>query len=168
MPITIRTIEPGDAEALTELLTVVDAETQFLLYEPGERTTSADEWRTRFAEIRADGLGEIFIAEDEGHMVGFLSALGESRQRLRHAIRLFIAIRQSHTGQRIGTQLFAAMEAWARGRGVHRVELHVASNNRQAIELYHKCGYHVEGFHRHAIRLGEAWIDDYTMAKLLE
>lgn len=168
MPTMIRPITPLDAEALTALFAVVDSETTFLLAEPGERDTTADTWRARITAMQAEGVGAMFVAEDAGALVGFLSAQGDTRRRVRHVVHLFVAIRQSHVGQGIGTQLFVTMEAWARRRGVHRLQLHVASENERAIALYRKMGFVTEGLHRHAVYVNKQYVDDYTMAKLLE
>lgn len=168
MTVLIRTIERNDAEALTALLRVVDGETRFLLYEPGERTTTAAEWAARIAGMRSDGTGEMFVAVDGELLAGFLSVYGDKRQRVRHAAEVFVAVRQSHAGQGIGTRLFEAMEAWARAHGIHRLQLQVAVDNPAGLALYHKFGFRVEGLLRHAVRVEGRWGDDYVMARLLE
>ena len=62
MSITIRTVVPDDAEAITAFFLAVDNETKFLLFEPGERTRGPDGWRTRIEEIRGEDHNEIFVA----------------------------------------------------------------------------------------------------------
>jgi RimJ/RimL family protein N-acetyltransferase len=171
MAIIIRTVVPDDAEPVTAFFAAVDRETKFLLFEPGERTRGPDGWRTRIEEICGDEHNEIFVAVDDarpGDLAGVLFVLGETRQRLKHSISPMVAVRQVYAGQGIATHLFEAMEEWARGRGIHRIFLHVQADNHRAVALYHRLGYRVEGFHRHAVRVDGAWVDDYTMAKLLE
>lgn len=171
MPIVIRPIMPDDAAALTALFAAIDDESKFLLFEPGERTRGPDEWRQRIEEIRSGGSAdEFFVADDEdaAQLVGVLVAMGDARQRLKHSASLLVAVRQAYAGQGIATRLFVAMEAWARQRGLHRLSLQVQADNHRAVALYHRWGFCVEGFHRHAVRLDGAWVDDYTMAKLLE
>jgi RimJ/RimL family protein N-acetyltransferase len=171
MTITIRPVQPADAEAITALFAAIDRETTFLLYEPEERTQGPDEWRQRIEEVRTKGHSEMFVAADEdtpGDLAGILVVLGTPRQRLKHSASLVVAVRQAYRGQGIATRLFEAMEAWARGRGLHRLYLQCQADNHRAVALYHRLGFYVEGFHRHAVRVGGAWVDDYTMAKLLE
>ena len=170
MPVLTRPITPEDAEALTALFAAIDGETKFLLFEPGERTQGPDEWRRRIAQTGDDGTNAIFVAADDhapGELVGVLIALGDGRQRIRHSVGLIVAVHQAYAGQGIATRLFAALEEWARGRGLHRLYLQVQVNNHRAVALYHKWGFTVEGVHRHAVRLDGEWVDDYTMAKLL-
>lgn len=171
MSILIRPIQPDDAAAITALWAAIDGETKFLLFEPGERTRGPAEWRRRIEEIRSqDSADEIFVAADEDtpELAGVLVAIGDTRQRLRHSASLVVAVRETYAGQGIGKRLFAALEEWARERGLHRLYLQVQADNHRAVALYHKLGFVVEGFHRHAVRLDGAWVDDYTMAKLLE
>jgi RimJ/RimL family protein N-acetyltransferase len=171
MPITIRTITPDDAEAITAFFTAVDNETHFLLFEPDERTRGPDGWRMRIEEIRSGSTDEILVAVDEavtGELAGLLFILGEARRRLKHSISPMVAVRQAYTGQGIATRLFEAMEQWARERGIHRIHLQVQCDNHRAVALYHRLGYQVEGLHRHAVRVADRWVNDYTMAKLLE
>ena len=164
----VRWVEPNDAPQLVDFFAAVDTETRFLLYEPGERATSAEEWRQRIEATLASGIDLFLVAADGDQITGFLRGAGDNRQRLRHTLHLVLAVRQSHAGQGIATQLFAGMEVWALAHGIHRLQLEVASDNSRALALYHRLGFRVEGFHRHAVLLGEEWIDDYTMGRLLE
>lgn len=170
MPILIRPIQGEDAEAILAFFAAIDGETRFLLYEPGERTTGLEEWRRRIAAMRDGGESEMLVAEDTdaAALAGAIVALGDTRRRLRHSASLVVAVRQAYAGQGIATRLYTAVETWAVGRGLHRLYLQVQADNHRAVALYHKWGFVVEGLHRHAVRLDGAWVDDYTMAKLLE
>jgi RimJ/RimL family protein N-acetyltransferase len=56
----------------------------------------------------------------------------------------------------------------AKARGLHRLHLQCQADNHRAVALYHRLGFFVEGFHRHAVRVDGKWVDGYTMAKLLD
>lgn len=188
MSIRIRSAQPDDAAALTAFFTAIDRETKFLLYEPDERTLGPDEWRARVEAIHREGISEMFVAATEsaadpaaeppaegeaasalapGDLAGFLLLRGETLRRLQHSATLVVAVRAAYAGQGIATRLFAAAEAAARARGLHRLQLQVQADNHRAVALYHRWGFIVEGCHRHAVRVDGAWVDDYTMAKLL-
>jgi RimJ/RimL family protein N-acetyltransferase len=170
MTVITRSITLDDAEALAAFFIAIDSETQFLLFEPGERTQGPEEWRRRIEQTHAGGTNAILVAVDDdapGELAGVLVAIGDARQRIKHSASLVLAVRKAYAGQGIATRLFAAREEWARARGLHRLYLQVQANNHRAVALYHKLGFTVEGFHRHAVRLDGEWVDDYTMAKLL-
>jgi RimJ/RimL family protein N-acetyltransferase len=166
--VQIRPIRPEDAEAYTRLLAQVDNESAFLLFEPGERTTTGAQWRTMISAMATEEVSTILVAEHEGELVGFLRARGETIRRLRHMLYLVVAVREAFAGQGIGTQLFMAVEEWARERKLHRLYLAVMTNNQRAIALYQKIGFVVEGRHLHAALVNGRYVDEYTMAKLLD
>jgi RimJ/RimL family protein N-acetyltransferase len=171
MAIHVRPLAVGDAVAIHALFAAIDAETQYLLFEPGERTRDVAGWQKRIEELEGDSPDAFFVAEDEprpGDMVGLLGVNGETLQRLRHSASIVVAVRQTHAGRGIATRLFGVMEEWARGRGLYRIHLQVQCDNHRAVALYHRLGYRVEGTHRCAVKVGGRWVDDYTMAKLLE
>lgn len=168
MPVLIRPIEVTDAQAYVDLLELLDMETKFLLFEPGERQVTVEQWRGMIEELQTGGESAIFVAESEGDLVGFLRARGDTPQRVRHSLMIVIAIRQAFVGQGIGSELFLAMEQWAREQHLHRLSLTVMTHNERAIALYKKMGFTIEGLHKHTLRVDGVYVDEYTMAKLLE
>ena len=164
----IRPVRPDDAEQLLRLQLQLDQETQFMLFEPGERKTTVEEKRAQIKLVLSEDVSIIFIAEHEGLLVGYLMATGYTRKRIQHAMTLVIGILQAFIGQGIGTQLFVAMEEWARQRHLHRLELTVMTNNVAGIALYKKRGFEIEGTRRHAYVVDGQYVDEYHMAKLLD
>lgn len=163
----IRTIQAEDAQAYLALKYALDAETPFMLYEPGERQTTVAAQRQDLEELLQRHNQTILLAEDAGDLVGYVGVYGGRVNRNRHSGYLVVGIRREYTGQGLGTQLFVEMEAWAREHGLHRLELTVMTHNAVAVGLYRKMGFLVEGVARHALKLNGAWVDEYHMAKLL-
>lgn len=169
MPVTIRPIRVEDAEAYLNLACALDHETKFMMYEPGERTTSVDEQRKRIQTVLASGNGLIFVAEAEtGDLVGLLGAIGGTARRSRETVHIFVGVRQAYAGQGIGRRLFEAMQTWAQAWGAHRLELTVMAHNQRALALYQKLGFVIEGRLRDALKIDGTYIDEYTMCKILE
>ena len=166
--VRIREAEDRDAAALFNLMPRLDAETNFLLYEAGERTTSLVEWQQRLADNKASGNSVTLIAEVDGKPVGTLGAAGGRVRRNRHTAHIGVAILQEHVGRGIGTRLFEELERWARAHDVSRLELTVMVNNEAAINLYKKLGFETEGLRRRSLRVDGRWVDEFAMAKLLD
>lgn len=164
----IRPITEADAGAFLDLCQRLDEETAFMMLEPGERKTTPDEQRARIAGILASPNSMIFVAEHEGQLVGYLAAMGGAYRRNRHNAHLVIGIRRAFTGQGLGTRLFQALEAWAPGAGLHRLELTVMVHNAAGLALYRKMGFQVEGTRVHSLRVDGRWVDEVSMAKLLD
>ena len=134
----IREITEDDAAAFVDLNRRLDEETEFMLYEPGERKTTAAEQVRRIRASSAEENKTIFVAEDEGRPVGYLLAFGIQARRARHLVHVVVGVLKSHWGQGIGTRLFGELEKWARRHSVRRLELTVITGNEAAVGLYRK------------------------------
>ncbi|HET7580949.1 MAG TPA: GNAT family N-acetyltransferase [Bacillales bacterium] len=164
----IRKIRPEEAEAYLAMQKQLDRETDYMLFEPGERTLTVEEVQKRLEKIEKIEHESIFIAEKEGKLVGHIEGHGGAAKRNRGCVRVVIGILQDYTRKGIGTELFKALEHWAKERHVHRLELTVMEHNRPAMMLYAKCGFHVEGMRKHALIVNDRYVNEFYMAKLLE
>ncbi|CAG0936866.1 phosphinothricin acetyltransferase [Thermoflexales bacterium] len=165
--ITIRPATLEDAAACLALRAQLDGETKFMMLEPGERQTTVEQERERLATIGQSDNKQMFLAEDEGQLVGWLWANGGDYRRNHHTVHIVIGLRTVYTNQGIGTRLFQACEAWARERGLHRLELTVMTHNQLGIALYQKLGFQLEGTAQHALRVDGEYVDLHYMSKLL-
>jgi RimJ/RimL family protein N-acetyltransferase len=164
----IRQIRQDDAEAFLALCRQLDRETAFMLLEPDERNTTVEQQRERILSVLATDNQMIFVAEHEGRLVGYLAGFGGNYRRNHDNIHIVIGILQAFTGQSIGRRLFETVEAWARERRLHRLELTVMAHNARGKALYTKMGFEVEGVKRESLYVDGAWVDEICMAKLLK
>ncbi len=165
--ILIRTATLDDAAAFLALREQVDHETKFMMLEPGERQTTVEQERERLANIVKFDNKETFLAEDAGQLVGWLWANGGDYRRNHDTVHIVIGIRESYVGQGIGTRLFQACEQWAREKHLHRLELTVMTHNVRGIALYKKMGFEIEGTAKDQLKVDGAYVDLYSMYKLL-
>jgi RimJ/RimL family protein N-acetyltransferase len=165
--IQIREIRIEDARKFLSMKIKMDSETKFMLLEPGERRTSLEEQEKQIAQMLSRPNQMVFLAEDDGELVGSLSAQGGLCKRNQHCVYIVVGILKSYCGKGIGTALFTTMEAWARRQGIHRLELTVMKHNQAGVHLYKKMGFEVEGVLVHSIQIDGEYIDQYSMAKLL-
>lgn len=164
----IRTIRESDAEQFLNLCNRLDAETQFMMFEPGERTTTPGEQRTQIEQLLQHKNQTVFVAENADQLVGYLAAIGGEFKRNRQSVYIVIGILQAFTGQGIGTKLFQTLDEWAHQQHIHRLELTVMSHNKAGVALYKKQGFEIEGTKRHSLLVNGQFVDEYYMAKLLD
>jgi RimJ/RimL family protein N-acetyltransferase len=168
-PVFIRLAKPADGAALMRAVAQIDAETEFLGV-PGQPHPWAERPEAELRGLSDNGRGAVFLAvTEDGEIVGYLSAFRGHFTRNRG--NLFIAVvglREVYRGLGIGTNLFAAVEDWAREHRVWRMELRVSSLNERGQALYRKRGFAIEGRIRSGVFRHGAWTDDFWMAKLLE
>jgi RimJ/RimL family protein N-acetyltransferase len=160
----VRPARPGDADRLVELAREVGSERQGWLITTGEWRSPSDE-RRYLKAIRRHPDAAVFVAEDNGDVVGRLSLSRDAHPASGHVADLGLMVSRGHRRQGIGLALMHAAEEWARRAGVRKLELHVFHHNVAAIGLYEKLGYEREGLRRGHYRRGDELIDAILMAK---
>ena len=168
---TVRTIGKEDVPAFFEMLCRLDEETEYMMYEPGERRARTKDLARLEAVVFSAVSGEDFlqVAEnDTGEIVGFLHAERGRMNRIRHTAYIVIGIRRSYRCQGIGTHLLRNLFDWAGIHGIIRLELTVECSNTAAKHLYEKQGFAVEGLRKKAMNVNGVFVDEYAMAKIIE
>jgi RimJ/RimL family protein N-acetyltransferase len=163
----IREINMDDAEIFTYLIQGVEADADFMLMGPGERTTTPEQHRKHIERLTSQRNSTIFVAEKEGKLVGYLMAIGGSVVRTQHSAYLVVGILKDYRGKGIGTLLFQGLEKWATKHNISRLELTVVTQNSTAVALYKKSGFEIEGTKRHSLIIDGCPYDEYYMSKLL-
>jgi RimJ/RimL family protein N-acetyltransferase len=162
----IRLAGPDDADALLDLQRRLDAQSTYMLLEPGERDETPDRLRERLQSQGGVGSFDL-VADDRGALVGWLSAEVLPYRRVSHAGYVVIGVDAAASGRGIGRTLLSEATAEARRRGLRRLELTVMTDNLRAIALHLRSGFQVEGCRRHALLRDGAMVDEYYMAQLL-
>lgn len=164
----IRPIQVEDTESFFSMMCFLDDETPFMMYEPNERekTTDATELREKIDDaISMDDF--LLIAEEREHIVGYIWAERGRMNRILHTAYIVVGIREAYQHQGIGTKFFRKLDEWARRNNIIRLELTVECANTAARKLYEKNGFVVEGRRKKSMKLGDEFVDEFYMAKLL-
>ncbi|MFC7061708.1 GNAT family N-acetyltransferase [Halobacillus seohaensis] len=164
----IRHIKPKDAKAFSKLTAQVEKEADYMLMEPGERSVSEEQQRSKIESILQETQSTILIAEINNEIVGYLVAMGTTVRRIKHTVYVAIGILADFQGKGIGTELFHELNVWAKEQGIHRLELTTAIENDRGYNLYKKAGFEIEGRKRDSLKINGKYVDEYYMAKILE
>ena len=165
----IRRPEEGDAEMLLEYLKVTSGETPYMIREPEEVRTSAEEEVEFIRKNREDPRALMLLAFVDGALAGSCSFGGVSeRNRMRHRCTVGISLYREFWGMGIGTALLGEVLAGAKAAGYEQAELDVVSTNERAAGLYRKLGFETTGTIPHAFRYKDGTYADFLfMAKPL-
>jgi ribosomal-protein-alanine N-acetyltransferase len=166
VPYRVRHAEPSDASALVDLARAVGGEPEGWLITDGDWRSSSEE-RRYLRTIRRSSYAAVLVAEAADGIVGRLSIARDPHPASRHVADVGLMVARGFRRQGVGRALMAAAEAWARGVGVHKIELHVFPYNTPAIALYEHLGYEREGLRRDHYRRGGELVDAILMAKSL-
>jgi RimJ/RimL family protein N-acetyltransferase len=161
--IVVRRAGPEDAVQLVALAERIGVE-------PGQWLLTVEGWRSvaderRYLEaVASDPDAAVYVADDDGDLVGRLSLARDLHPASHHVADLGLMVAASHRRMGIGKALLEQAEVWARFADVTKLELHVFPWNEPAIALYEGFGFEREGLRKaHYVRAGEA-VDAILMA----
>ncbi len=163
----IREINKNDVDKWHEMNVELDKESPYMLYEEGERTKNIDVINGMI-DGAVSGKNLILVAEDNGKLVGLLIARIGNSKRVKHEAYIVVGIRKAYRNQGIGTEFFKQLNEWAVENRLRRLELIVVSNNENALHLYEKFGFEIEGVKRDSFCLNGIYLDQYYMGKILK
>lgn len=110
---------------------------------------------------------ELFVAEHEGKVLGWLFLRGYSLRKLSHVAMLGMAVGKEFRGQGVGFQLVSHAIQWAKKNSqLKRISLAVFASNHAGIHIYKKAGFEVEGVERNEVRLENGEIIDQLIMGL--
>lgn len=165
----IRPIQIEDAEQFFSMMCFLDSEAPFMMYEPNERkkTTNVTELRDKIDDAISMGDFLLIAEECDKNLVGYIWAERGKMNRIIHTAYIVVGIREAYQHQGIGTKFFKRLDEWARKNSIVRLELTVECANTAARHLYEKNGFVVEGRRMKSMKLGDDFVDELYMAKLL-
>ena len=162
--LTIRTALPSDAEALAAYIAAIVAERSPVLF-AREAPPTLEQVAKMIARNAADERSALFVAVENGAVLGMLDFSPLARPQQRHVGSFGMSVVRSARGRGIGSRLLRALYAFAKEHGYRKLELEVFATNGPAIVLYESHGFVHEGRRRGAVMVGEETVDLLLMGK---
>jgi RimJ/RimL family protein N-acetyltransferase len=160
--IEIVPITQGHIEGFHKTLDVVARERRYLSFleaPPFEAT------RAFILDMIEQGYPQL-VALSGGEVIGWCDVTPKPRPIYARSGVLGMGLVPPFRGQGIGKRLIVQALAAARAFGLQRVELTVRENNANAIALYKKVGFEIEGVQRNAIFVDGTYENLILMAVL--
>lgn len=144
--VTLRVAVPDDAPALIACLKQVGSESTYVTFGPEGFGLEEPEQRASLASLLTQDNALALVAVDDDRIVGSLTFIGGTRRRIRHTGEVGVGVLLAYAGRGIGRAMLEMLITWAAGSGIIRkLDLKVRADNLNAIRLYGKLGWKLEG-----------------------
>lgn len=155
-----------DAELIVKFLNKAAGETNFLTFGLDEFPLSVEEEANTILECLEKNNCLMLVAKIHGEIVSQLFLDVSLQPRLAHIGNIGISVSKRHWGMSIGTNMMLDAIAWAKKKNLTKLQLQVRTDNENAICLYHKLGFNIEGTITRSTRIGNTYFDDFVMGLL--
>ncbi|NJP36875.1 GNAT family N-acetyltransferase [Alkalicoccus luteus] len=162
----IEQLNETHAPMLAEVMHTVEHEADFMMMAPGERNVTPEKVADQLNRIEKEASSAVFAAVGNDQFAGYGFVFGSSTERTKHRTYLVMGVRKSFQGQGIGSRLLERMINWCGENDVMRIELTTVCRNKEAIGLYEKFGFRVEGKKLASLLIDGKPEDEYMMARV--
>lgn len=166
--VTLRPARLDDAGKWLAFLLQLDVETDFMLFEAGERDQSVEKCANAIERILAvPGAKLLFLEDARGDIVGYFKGDVMPVERKAHVMGLSCAILRQYQGD-AGSRSLREFMAQVRAEGiVRRVEASIMASNVRMLGLSLHLGAVIEGLRRESIHMRGQYVDEYILAVLV-
>lgn len=164
----IERVQPGDAAELVAYVNQIAGETDNMTFGGGEFSMSVIEEEQYLRNTLWKDHTFIAVARVDGRIVANINLHGNERQRLQHSATFGISVLKEYWGRGIGKLLMEEMLTYAHWAGLTKINLKTRTDNINAIALYHKFGFTVEGIERRAMLVNDQYVDFLLMGLILD
>ena len=162
-PVTIRTAEIGDAEAIRQIYNHEVENTTATMDLVPRTLADQQEWLAA-----RSGAFATIVAVLEGEVVGFASLSPyKERAAYRPTVEDSVYVRRDLGGRGIGKALLTAVIDLAAASGFHSVMARIEASGTASRALHASCGFREVGVEVEVGRKFNRWIDMVLMQKLL-
>jgi len=163
----IRAIEASDARSFIHLQEEIFQQTDFMYNIQNELDLTVQQLRKDLVYWKQLKNRTILLCILNGIFAGYAVVHGYKHSKAKHVASIRIAVMEKYQRQGIGSALMKAVESWSKQRDISRLELTVMEHNDNALNLFKKLGFQQEGIRQNAIKLNDAFINEYSLSKIL-
>ncbi|SEM20644.1 Protein N-acetyltransferase, RimJ/RimL family [Mesobacillus persicus] len=142
---TVRSAIHDDAKNLSDVRVKIDGETENLDREKGEAYIDEAGFKRMIKEDTERSRNLFLVAVVNKRIVGFSRCEGSKLKRTSHKVEFGVCVLEEFWGYGIGKNLLLESIHWAEHNQVNKITLSVLETNENAIKLYKKYGFEVEG-----------------------
>lgn len=166
--VILRPAVPEDAAAIIKTIKSTSLERSYVLMEQYGKNADSEKEYIRMADCEKCLL---LVATVHDEVVGSLAALqadGGDNPQTAHILKIGLHLREAYRGLGIGSQMLQYTADWARERRFKKLEASIFTTNKRSLHLFSRAGFQEEGTRRKRFWVGNEYIDEVLLGKVME
>ena len=166
--IMLRPAMPEDAADIVHTVKSASPERSYVLMEQyGKDPVSEKEYISGLDRQK----NLLLVALSGKTVVGSLEGLqadGGQRPQTAHILKIGLHLTEAYRGLGIGSEMLRYATEWSGERGFKKMEASIFTTNKRSLHLFGRAGFDEECKRRKQFRVGNEFIDEVCMGKLLD
>lgn len=165
--VTLRPAVPEDAHQIIDTINSVAQERSYILTDKFKK--SEIEEREYIANLNTEK-NLLLVAEVDGQVIGGLGAhqaSGGRHFKTAHVCEIGLHLIKPYRERGIGSKMLEYAIEWAKAKGYKKLDACIFTSNKRSLNLFRKFGFVVEGKRMKQFRIGNEYIDEVIMGKIL-
>ena len=164
MVFSIRKAVEGDSSNIVEFYNFIGGETDNLSFGKNEYPLSIEEQTSAIKKRNQDTDSLMLIAEYENEIAGIITLDTPVKRKFKHNACLGIGIKLKFCGIGLGQEMMRQTVEFAKNSvTTHKINLVTRSDNENAINVYKKFGFVIEGILKNETFENEKYYDSIVM-----
>ena len=166
--IVLRPAVPADASDIIHTVKSASLERSYVLMEQyGMNEASEEKYITELDCHKNLLLVAIAGSTVVGSLAG-LQADGGQRPQTAHILKIGLHLAEAYRGRGVGSEMLRYSIEWAEGHGFKKMEASIFTTNKRSLHLFGRAGFEEECKKRKQFRVGNEFIDEVCMGRLLD
>jgi ribosomal protein S18 acetylase RimI-like enzyme len=169
MNIKYQVLNEDYAQEYCDFIYNLDQNNKTMLFENDERKISFDRQieSIKISKQRKNFI-QIVAINENNKIIGFIVIDGFNVKRMSHVSKLVIGILPEYRGLGIGSNLMErAIKFVEESKIINRIELTVLENNENAINLYKKFNFKIDGLREKSMYINDTYLNEYYMSLII-
>lgn len=167
MEVEVREIKLSDAQAGIDYMVQVNSETKNLTREPDEFALTLEQEEKFIKNMLESENNFTYTVWYQGELICMSGFHGSSLRRLKHKVSLGISVLKDFHNLGLGTLMMELLVDKAKELGKTKIELEVRSDNPNAIKVYKRTGFEVEGTRKNGFKVDDKYVDLILMGRVI-
>jgi RimJ/RimL family protein N-acetyltransferase len=158
-----------DGILMIDYLNSVASESDNLTFGSGDIEFTLDKQTSFLTSVLSCELNYYAVAKIDGIIIGNINFSAGLNPRIKHAGEFGISVLKKYWGNGIANELLTSLINWAKStKCIGKINLQVREDNENAIKLYKKHGFEIEGLITRTFRIDGKYYNSYHMGKFID